>query len=99
MRLKDEEKDMIKDWWDTDMNIEVDRSDYTAILESNVYYSHYPDGSAERKKGDKRGLYVYTNSQKHKIIHPDSEDAFKSAKEAINYLKDKGDLRKLNEVA
>lgn len=101
MRLTKEEKQTIRDYWKTDLNIEIVRSRYTAILESDVWYDHKPDGSYTRHKGDHRGLYVWIDGddyQQHQIIHPEeTSENFGSPPEAIQYLSEHGDLRNLVE--
>lgn len=84
MRLNKKEKELIKDFFGSDLDIEIIRKRYTAILVSNVYYTHKP--TTVRHRGDKRGLRIFDNKREafDTIVHED--DGFESAKEAIEFL-------------
>jgi hypothetical protein len=92
MRLNEEEKDLVHNWWGSDLNIEINRTRYTAILESNVQYIHYKDGSYDRKYGDKRHLHVYIEKGEKTEYNIET---FSSPEEAIEFLSNNGDLRRI----
>lgn len=85
MRLNKKEKELIKDFFDSDLDIEIIRKRYTAILVSNVYYTHKP--TTVRHRGDKRGLEIYTKRCGiDTIVSYELEEAFTTPKEAIEFL-------------
>lgn len=62
-------KELCDNWFKSDLDIEIglkDKEGHEILLiwESNVYYNHYPDGTHERKKGDKRRLHVENHIRK-----------------------------------
>jgi hypothetical protein len=93
MRLNKKEKELINDFFDSDLDIKIIRRRYTAVLVSNAYYIHHPiagfgseTGRSERCLGDKRGLRIFDNKSElfDTVVHED--DGFESAKEAIEFL-------------
>ena len=96
MRLREEEKELIREWWKSDMNIVLERSRYRAELESNVIYDHSGEG-ADRKRGDKRGMFVFPENggymDKTYLKRP-HENPFDSPEEAIEWLDEQGSLLK-----
>lgn len=106
MRLKNKEKELIKDSFNSDLNIEIERSKYTAILVNDIHYSK----GGKRKGVTNRGIKLYLeNSQVAGgalagfnggrnttwLFEPRDNRAFKNSKQAINWLKENGDLRNL----
>lgn len=109
MRLKDKEKELIENMFGSDLNIEIQRSKYTAILVNDIHYTK--DG--KRQGVTNRGLKLYLeNSQVAGgalagfdggrnvtwLFEPRDNRAFKNAKQAINWLKENGNLSNLVEI-
>lgn len=98
MRLTQEEKDLIKDYWKTDLDIEIERSRYIVILESNVRYEHHLDGSYDRVNGDRRGVATIKSTAGPaepvtNVLNPHSDkESIGSPEEMINFLDEAGSL-------
>lgn len=94
MRLQSGEKEIIKEWWETDLDIELDRSRYTAVLKSDVSYAHHSDGSYDRLNGSKRGVQVIPSHGRmgEYLINPQGDDSLESPEDAIKWLDEKGSL-------
>jgi hypothetical protein len=95
MRLTKDEKKLIKEWWNSDLEIEIKRKRYVVILVSNAYYIHYRGLQANRKVGEKRGLDIYFPKSDERIteIGYNELEAFQNPNEAIEYLKEYGNSR------
>lgn len=99
MRLKNNETETIEKWWNSDLDIEIERQRYTAILESNVYYSHYNENGvtirSKRHRGDKRKLKIYNEKTGDIITLIGFDKGFNSPNTAIEFLKNNGSLLNL----
>lgn len=95
MRLTKNEKELIREWWNSDLEIEIERKRYVAILVSNAYYTNYRGLRADRKAGDRRGLDIYFPKSDERIVEIGDNEvgAFRNPDEAIDYLEKYGTSR------
>lgn len=85
-RLDTKEKEAIKDFWESDLDIEIDREEYILVLTTDAYYFNYKGFDATRHWNGKRGLNIYSHRKKESIIAVDCDDGFQSPEEAIEYI-------------
>lgn len=85
MRLTNEEKKIITEFWESDLEIEIDRYGYILVLITDAYYSDY-QGSGVRYWKGKRGLNIYNKSKNESVYFIDCDNGFQSPEEAIAYL-------------
>lgn len=80
MKLRKDEKSLIYDWWDSDLDIEVYRKDYTVVLQSKTWYSI---NGKIRNYVSQRDIVVYDNKFGYATI----VDIVEDAEQAIETLK------------
>ena len=84
---------MIKDFWNSDLDIEIIRSKYTIILESDVEYEYERDenneciGVSKRKTQNIRGVYVDKGKDFAECIVGTYDNSFSNPDEVIKFLK------------